>query len=75
MIKEAEKLNSITQLSSDLITVENQYKKHLIEKESISKLINFTFGEGEEIVTISRQKVSSFFMIFKISSNMLHKSI
>ena len=57
MIKEAEKLNAITQLNSDLVTVENQFKKHLIDKETISKLINFTSGEGEEIVARNRQKV------------------
>ena len=70
MIKEAEKLNSITQLSSVLITVENQFKKHLIDKETISKLINFTSGEGEDIVARIRQKVRNKNQIsyFNISS-------
>ena len=37
--------------------IENQLKKHLSDKEIINKLINFTSGEGEEIITQNRKKV------------------
>ena len=44
-------------MGTDLVTVENQFKKHLSEKEQITKLINFTSGEGEEIIAKNRQQV------------------
>jgi hypothetical protein len=57
VITESEIICQKALVSNDLTTIENQLKKHLSDKEIINKLINFTSGEGEEIITQNRKKV------------------
>lgn len=58
VITEAEKSYTTNKVGNDLVTVENQFKKHMYEKEQITKLINFSSGEGEEIIAKNRQQVN-----------------
>jgi hypothetical protein len=47
----------LSQLPDDLITAETVLKQHICEKEHVIKLLNFTSGEGDEIVYRIRQQV------------------
>lgn len=58
MITQSEQKCMSSKLPEDLITAETMLKQHIVEKESVLKLLNFTSGEGEEIVYRVRQQVS-----------------
>ena len=61
VFKETEKRYSTTNITSeDLVEVESILKQHFHEKDEFQKLINFTLGEGEEIVNRMRQQVNYF---------------
>ena len=61
VFKDTEKRYSTTIITSeDLVEVESMLKQHLQEKDEVQKLINFTLGEGEEIVNRMRQQVNFF---------------
>lgn len=57
IISESEKKYQDTKVPEDLITAETMLKQHFSEKENLIKLINFTSGEGDEIVYRVRQQV------------------
>ncbi len=56
-INECQSKYQRTDLPDDLVTAETMLKDHLSEKENIIKLLNFTSGEGDEIVYRIRQQV------------------
>ena len=58
IITQSEQKCMITDLPNDLIVAENMLKEHIIERENVVKLLNFTSGEGDEIVYRVRQQVN-----------------
>lgn len=45
-------------VSEDVASTETLLKQHILEKENLIKLINFTSSEGEEIIQRLRLNVS-----------------
>lgn len=57
IITESEQKCSNSDLPNDITTAENMLKQHVLEREHVIKLLNFTSGEGDEIVYRVRRQV------------------
>ena len=54
------KYKTIQSASEDLIEIESLLKQHMTEREHVLKLVNFTLGEGEDLVTkIAKESAES----------------